>query len=216
MCGWPYAERADASPAAIELLAAPIMADSRYLEQPMYFSDIVVRADSGRFSLQDLRGRSWAYNEPRSHSGYNVVRYLLATQQLGSRFFGSVIESGSHGASVDLILSGAADASAIDSTVLEAMCRERPEIAPQLRVIGTIGPSPAPPWVMRASLDRMLRDALRIEVLTVHETDEGRAILEGAGVQRFGAVDDRYYDTIREMAAIAATIDLKPAFSLLS
>ena len=113
-------------------------------------------------------------------------------------------------------LGGAVDGSAIDSTVLEAMCRERSEIAPRLRVVGTIGPSPAPPWVMRSSLDRALRDAMRREFLTIHEHPEGQAILEAAGVRQFGAVGDSYYDTIREMAAMAARVELKPVFSLFS
>jgi phosphonate transport system substrate-binding protein len=208
MCGWPYADRADSPSADVDLIAAPVMADPRYLDQPVYFSDVVVRADSTFDSFKNLRGASWAYNEPRSHSGYNAVRYFLAKQNLEGGFFGSVVESGSHEASIDLILSRSVDASAIDSTVLEAIRRRRPEITPLLRVIDTIGPSPAPPWVMRASLPQELRDGLRREFLAMHETTEGRAILQPAAVQRFGAVNDRYYDAIREMAAISARIQL--------
>lgn len=204
MCGWPYVERADGGLAQLELLAAPVMADSRYLERPVYYSDVVVRADSTFASFADLRGAAWAYNEPKSHSGYNVVRYLLATRSIGSGFFRSVVESGSHQASVDLILRGAADASAIDSTVLEAIWRRRPEIRSLLRVIETIGPSPAPPWLVRSSLPYRLREDLRTAFLTMHETADGREILRTAGVQRFTAVDDRDYDAIRWMTAQAS------------
>jgi len=207
MCGWPYAERADASN-AFDLIAAPVMADPRYLGRPVYFSDVVVRADSRFHAFADLRGASWAYNEPKSHSGYNVVRWFLAQQHITGPFFGSVIESGSHAASIDLILGGAVDASAIDSTVLAAVVRSRPEAAASLRVIGTIGPSPAPPWVMRSSLDPALRASLRSTFLTIHESAEGRAILQKAAVQRLGAVTDRDYDPIRAMAAMAASIRL--------
>ncbi|MBI2828817.1 MAG: hypothetical protein HYX77_06065, partial [Acidobacteria bacterium] len=69
MCGWPYAVRADSPSAGIDLIAAPVMAGPRYLDRPVYFSDIVVRAD-GRFdSFKDLRGGSWALvrqRQPRS------------------------------------------------------------------------------------------------------------------------------------------------------
>ena len=205
MCGWPYAERADTLSTDLGLLAAPVMADPRYRDRPIYFSDIIVRADSRFQAFGDLRGASWAYNEPKSHSGYNVVRYFLAKQNIDGSFFGSVVESGSHAASMDLILAGEVDGSAIDSTVLESFGRSCPEIAPLLRVIGTIGPSPGPPWVMRSSLLPTLRDALRREFLTMHDSADGRAILQAAAVRRFGAVNDEDYDPIREMAAASAT-----------
>ena len=201
MCGWPYAMRVDRLPLTLDLIAAPVMADPRYLDQPIYFSDIVVRVDSPFATFEDLEGRAWAYNEPMSHSGYNAVRYFLAMQGRDGGCFRSVVESGSHEASIDLVLNRTIDASAIDSTVLEAIGRRRPEIKPLLRVIGTIGPSPAPPWVVRSSLSRHLRDALRKAFLTMHQSAEGRTILQSAALQRFEPVDDRYYDSIREMAA---------------
>jgi phosphonate transport system substrate-binding protein len=208
MCGWPYAERADSAPANLDLIGAPVMVDARYGGIPVYFSDIVVRADSHYGSFGDLRGASWAYNEPKSHSGYNAVRYFLAQHDTDGRYFGSVVESGAHAASIDLILGGKVDATAVDSTVFEAITRQRPEALARLRVIGVIGPSPAPPWVMRSSLAPDLRVELRKEFLAIHESAAGRAILDRAAVSRIGAVSDRDYDRIREMAAVAARICL--------
>jgi phosphonate transport system substrate-binding protein len=207
MCGWPYTERADTS-AAVDLIAAPVMADPRYLGLPVYFSDVVVRADSRFHAFADLRGGSWAYNEPKSHSGYNVVRWFLAEQNITGPFFGSAIESGSHADSIELILRGDVDAGAIDSTVLAAIGRIRPAATRSLRVIETIGPSPAPPWVMRSSLPPALRETLRRAFLTVHDSADGRAILQEAAVLRLGAVTDRDYDPSRAMAATAAAIRL--------
>ena len=208
MCGWPYALRADSPSAGLDLIAAPVMAHPRYLDQPIYFSDIVVHADSEFASFKDLRGASWAYNEPMSHSGDMVVRHFLASQKIYDGFFGSAVESGSHAASIDLILNRSVDGSAIDSTVLEAMLRRRPEMKPLLRIIDTVGPSPAPPWVVRSSMPQDLRDALRNAFLAMHESSEGRAILREAAVLRFEAVSDTYYDPIRTMAAAGVQAQL--------
>jgi phosphonate transport system substrate-binding protein len=79
ICGLPYAEKADQG-AAIGACVAPVMQHPRYGGQAVYFSDVAVRADSAIRVFADLRGKSWAYNEPRSHSGFNLVRYHLATQ----------------------------------------------------------------------------------------------------------------------------------------
>lgn len=208
MCGWPYVLRADSPSAGLDLIAAPVMAHPRYLDRPVYFSDVVVRADSGFDSFKDLRGASWAYNEPVSHSGYIVVRHFLASQHIYGGFFGSAVESGSHAASIDLILNRSVDGSAIDSTVLEAMLRRRPEMKPLLRIIDTLGPSPAPPWVVRSSMPQDLRDALRTAFLAMHESTDGRAILQEAAVLRFEAVTDSYYDPIRAMAAAGVQAQL--------
>ena len=90
MCGWPYALRADSPSAGLDLIAAPVMADPRYLDRPVYFSDVVVRADSRFTAFEDLRGAAWAYNEPMSHSGYNVVRHYMAERNIHGGFFGPV------------------------------------------------------------------------------------------------------------------------------
>ncbi len=79
ICGLPYVWKADAADSMVEACVAPVMAAGRYAGAAVYFSDIVVRRDSKHQSFADLRGASWAYNEPNSHSGFNVVRHHLAT-----------------------------------------------------------------------------------------------------------------------------------------
>ena len=128
ICGLPYAEKADQG-AAIGACVAPVMQHPRYGGQAVYFSDIAVRADSAIRVFADLRGKSWAYNEPRSHSGFNLVRYHLATQGLRWNFFDDVVEAGSHQGALEIVLAGAVAGAAIDSTVLEAELRHRTELA---------------------------------------------------------------------------------------
>lgn len=81
ICGYPYARLVDVARAPIELLIAPVMAGARYEGRPVYFSDVVVRGDSSFRRFADLRGASWAYNEPGSQSGYHVTRYYLALHE---------------------------------------------------------------------------------------------------------------------------------------
>jgi len=64
--------------APIQLLAAPVLHDERYQGQPVYFSDLVLRADARYQAFTDLRGATLAYDEPHSYSGYLVLRALDA------------------------------------------------------------------------------------------------------------------------------------------
>ena len=208
LCGLPYVWKADAPPPAIELVAAPVMAAPRYAGKPRYFSDIVVHAQSRFRSFAELRGATWAYNEPNSHSGYNVVRHHLKSLGADEGYFGEAVASGAHQASLRMIVDREIDASAIDSTVLEYELAHSPALHDDIRVIGTLGPSPMPPWVMRANLPAALKYGLRETFLHMHRDAAGAAILRRWGMLRFESVDDIAYDPIRRMAADAANVRL--------
>ncbi len=157
ICGLPYVWKADQVPAEIELLAAPVMRGERYRGMPVYFSEVVVRADSPYRSFDDLRGAIWAFNEPGSHSGYNIARFRLAGMESPETFFKQTVMSGSHQASLEGILAGRFDGSAIDSIVLELFQAEHPQYASELRTLEILGPSPIPPLVVRRSVTGELR-----------------------------------------------------------
>lgn len=208
LCGLPYVRKAQSSDFGIELLAVPIPLGSRYRAQPIYFSDVVVKRSSRFRAFHDLHGSSWAYNEPLSHSGFNVVRAYLAGFGYSQGFFAYVVESGLHTASIEMILNSQVDASAIDTTLLDWVLSKRPEVEARIRVIETIGPSPIPPWVVSTRLPEELRSSLRRTLLNMHEDTEGRSILAGGRIMRFIAAYDNDYDPIRRMAAVAATVSL--------
>jgi ABC-type phosphate/phosphonate transport system substrate-binding protein len=195
LCGLPYSRRLD----RLELLGAPVMAAPRYRGRPVYFTDVIVRRDSPVRSFEELRDRTWAYNDGDSNSGYVVPRdYLLALGETRG-FFGEVIASGSHQQSIRLVLDGKVDASGIDSTVLELEQAQHPDVARGLRVVESIGPCPVPPVVVAARRPEALKARLREALLAMHEDPDGRAILTGGLIDRFVPVQDADYDPIRAM-----------------
>jgi phosphonate transport system substrate-binding protein len=209
LCGFPYVDKADSTPGELELLAVPVPRGDRYQGRPIYFSDIVVRHESLFRSFDDLRGASWAYNEPRSHSGFNVVRAHLASRGQSGGFFSSVLESGAHSTSLELVASGKVDAAAIDSTVLEWHFAQRPNLGREIRVLETLGPSPIPPWVISRRLPETLRQKIRHLLVRMRREPFGRMLLARAGLERFVAADDRDYDPIRTMARAAAEVSFR-------
>src|SRR5262245_10083002 len=90
VCGLAYIELAGRL--GLEALAAPVLRGARYAGRPVYFSDVVVRAGSCFRHFADLRGCSWAYNEPHSHSGYGVTRFYLVRLGETGGFFGRLVE----------------------------------------------------------------------------------------------------------------------------
>jgi phosphonate transport system substrate-binding protein len=208
ICGLPYVWKADQAPSQIELLAAPVMQDDRYRGLPVYFSEVVVHSDSPFHQFEDLQGATWAFNEPGSHSGYNIARFRLASMDSPETFFGRTEMSGSHEVSLEGILDGRFDGSAIDSIVLGLYLQQHPEHRSAFRSIETLGPSPIPPLVVRRSVPDALRQELRRLLLSMHEDPLGREALERGPFARFVSVQDRTYDPIREVDRLASTVRL--------
>jgi phosphonate transport system substrate-binding protein len=208
LCGLAYVRWVDAPQPPLELLAAHVLAGARYRGEPVYYSDVVVRRESAFHSFADLRGAAWAYNEPASHSGSEVVRYHLATLGERAGYFGRAVEAGSHQNALKLIIGGQVDGAAIDSTVLEEEIRRSPALAESIRVVEALGPSPIPPWVIHRSVPPGQREAIRAALFTMHDDPAGQAILAAGHLARFVRVADRDYDPIREMARLAAPVRL--------
>ena len=131
----------------------------RYGDKPIYYSDVIVHRDSPFSSFLDLRGRSWAYNEPHSHSGYGITRYHLVEIGETHGFFGEVIEAGFHEESIRMVAAGEVDASAIDSQVLAVAMRDDPSLARSLRIVDALGPSTIQPVAVSKRVPLELRGA---------------------------------------------------------
>jgi phosphonate transport system substrate-binding protein len=201
ICGLPYVWLAARRPSPVEPLAAPALAGGRYGGRPVYYSDVIVRHDSPVTCLEELRGCSWAYNEPASHSGYTVTLYSLVRMGVRPGFFARVVEAGYHQRAIRLVARGAVDAAAIDSQVLAIERRDHPQLADRLRVVGTFGPSTIQPVVAASRLPDRLRDEVRDLLVGLGDDGSARPALAHGFIERFAAVDDGAYDDIRAMLA---------------
>jgi phosphonate transport system substrate-binding protein len=78
-----------------------------------YFSTIVTRCDSGIASIEDLAGKTLAFADPDSTSGYAVPYYNLVQEGYEpTTYFAAIPFSGSHEAGVAGVVNGTFDAAA--------------------------------------------------------------------------------------------------------
>lgn len=174
----------NASRRSVELLPLPVPADARAGGRPVYFADVVVRADSPARAFADLAGGRWSFNDRNSKSGWFSMLERIAPRA-PEEFFADVVAAGSHLRSIELVASGAADAAAIDSNVLRANLRR------ELRVLESWGPFPIQPAVIRAGIAEEQKERIAAALLTIHER-HGDALARH-GVSRFVAGDERAY-----------------------
>src|SRR5262245_2259889 len=203
LCGLPYVEHTRLGLPCMEPLVAPVLKGDRYGGRPIYFSDVIVQRDSPFRSFGDLRGRSWAYNEPQSQSGYGIVRHHLLQKGETEGYFSRVIEAGYHERAIHMVHSDEVDAAAIDSHVLALVMRDQPAVAGKLRVIDTLGPSSVQPIVAGDHLPNSLKSEVKNVLLEVGDDPRAQPALARALVERFESVSDSTYDDIRRMRAAA-------------
>ena len=199
VCSLPYVEFERQGIAPAVPIAAPVLMGERYGGRPIYFSDVIVHKDSPFQSFLDLRGRSWAYNEPLSHSGYGITHYHLVESGETSGFFSEVIEAGFHESSMRLVACQEVDASAIDSQVLAVAMRDDPSLARSLRIIDALGPSTIQPVAVSERVPIKQRREIQEVLTTMHEDPALRERLALGLVERFVPVDASAYDDIRMM-----------------
>ena len=192
VCSPSYLWLRERAPSPVELLGlAPVFGSGRNGDRPVYFCDVISARGNDISGFADLRGRSWAYNDACSLSGYYGLLRRLDEMGEDPRFFGEVLHSGSHLDSIRMVADREADAATIDSNVLWIRLKESPELADLVRVIDSWGPFPVQPVVVRSGLDPALKEALRDAFLDL-DVHAVPALAE-FGFRRFAPVTDEDY-----------------------
>jgi phosphonate transport system substrate-binding protein len=202
VCSLPYVEFERQGIAPAVPIAAPVLMGDRYGGRPIYFSDVIVHRDSAFQSFLELRGHSWAYNEPLSHSGYGITRYHLLELGETHGFFSEVIEAGFHEASMRLVAAREVDASAIDSQVLAVAMRDDPSLARSLRIIDSLGPSTIQPVAVSKRVPHEQRAEIQEVLTAMHKDPVMRRRLALGMVERFVPMGPSSYDDIRMMLEV--------------
>lgn len=197
ICGLPFSRYCNRVPQQLEAIVAPVLQASRYEDEPVYFSDVIVSATSNLRTFTQLSGKTFCYNDLGSNSGYNLLRHHLLQTGYPSSFFSQSWQSSSHQQSMRWVANGTADCAAIDSMVLEQELRHHPELVQQLRVIASIGPSPMPPIVIAQRLGRQWLD--RLQAALLQPDSELQAQMQQAQVRRFAPVQSVNYQKLAQM-----------------
>ncbi|MBE9528821.1 MAG: PhnD/SsuA/transferrin family substrate-binding protein [Proteobacteria bacterium] len=203
VCGLPYVLDRDLPTPRVRLVVAPVMKLDIYNNRPKYFSYLIVHKDSAIKTFADTKGVHYVYNDEFSNSGYNMPRAKLIEMKETGGFFGRVSRSGSHEESIRMVATGEADASAVDSLVLDYDLAKNPVYAEQVKVIEMLGPAGIPPLVASSKTKPEYFEAVRKVLVEMSDDPVGRAILDSALVDRFEVVDDENYDDIRRMKRLA-------------
>ncbi|MFQ5565398.1 MAG: phosphate/phosphite/phosphonate ABC transporter substrate-binding protein [Paracoccaceae bacterium] len=193
ICGYPYVKRR--SPEFLDLLVAPV-----YAGAPLYRSLVIVPQDSPAEHFEDLAGKSFAYSDPDSNSGYMVPRATLRDAGFDpDRFFRFTFFTFSHAETVMAVSERMADGGAVDSYVYEVMQKFHSPVAGRTRVIHRSKQFGFPPIVVRRDLRPEVRERLRDVLVDMSSDADGVQMLARLSLDGFAEVSPALYDPIREV-----------------
>lgn len=170
-----------------------------------YRSVIIARKDHGIRSLKDLGGKTFAFVDPGSTSGFLIPKAgMIKAGYDPDSYFSRLIYSGGHDASAIAVQNGKVDGAAIADALLEPAYSRGMLKKDEVAVIWTSDPIPGAPIVYRRDLPDSLKAKLRESFARIHDMPWGPKIT----IKRWVPVDDSAYDVIRDTAKLL-DLDLK-------
>jgi len=163
-----------------------------------YKSIIITRSDSGIETLEDLKGRTFAFVDPASTSGHLIPRKMLVENGIDpDKDFSTIYYAGTHDAVELAVKNGSVDAGALGDTTHRRMLNEGHIESGEIIIVYESEPIPGSPIVVRGDLPQELKDRIQQALIDMDE----QTILEVGGwgdIEKYVTVNDSDYDVIRE------------------
>jgi len=169
------------------------------------FTSKFITADPAVKTLQDLKGKTFAFGSVSSTSGSLMPRYFM--QQDGivpEQFFSRVAYSGAHDATVAWVAAGKADAGVLNASVWKKLVDAGKVDTSKVRVIATTPAYYDYNWTVRGNLDPQLAAKIKQAFLDLDPAKPAdKAILDLQAASRFVPTSPDNYKSI-EASALAA------------
>jgi phosphonate transport system substrate-binding protein len=179
----------------MEILVAPVTQG-----RTVYYSYIIVPKDSPAKSLEDLRGKTFAFTDPMSNTGKLAPTYKLALMnETPAHFFKSTTFTYSHDKSIEGVARKVVDGASVDSLIWDYLNWKNPEFTSKTKIISKSDPYGIPPIVVSKAVSPELKANIKDLFLRAHKDPKGKEILSKIMIEKFVAVDDGIYDSVRNM-----------------
>jgi phosphonate transport system substrate-binding protein len=166
-----------------------------------YRSCLIVHSDSDIFGPEDMAGKTFAFNDPNSTSGY-LVPSAFFLMEMGidpKAYFSKLTFSGSHEASIVAVANKKVDVASTNLPDLQQLVREGKVPRTALRVIWVSKLIPLDPVVVRKDLPASLRTAIQDSLATMKARSPQAFAEGGAFLGGFAKADDSKYQIIRDL-----------------
>ncbi|HEX5814654.1 MAG TPA: phosphate/phosphite/phosphonate ABC transporter substrate-binding protein [Methylomirabilota bacterium] len=180
---------------------ATIVAKNLWHGKSTFTARIYVRTDGGLRTLEDLRGRTIAFVDPASSSGYTYPMVLLIQRGLvrnrdPKTFFREVVFAGSHDAAMRALLNGHVDAIASFDLAREQYLKD-PAERERITFVAETPPIPEAGIAARDGLDPETFARVRAALVSIRGPAHAGLLKRLYDIDGFEPAEDREYDSVR-------------------
>ncbi|MCC6073845.1 putative selenate ABC transporter substrate-binding protein [Pseudomonas sp. GCM10022188] len=177
-------------------------------EQDEKFTSKFISADPAVKSLQDLKGKTFAFGSVSSTSGSLMPRYFMQKDGIvPEQFFSRVAYSGAHDATVAWVQAGKVDAGVLNASVWQKLVDAGKVDTAKVHVFATTPTYYDYNWTVRGTLDPALTAKLKKAFLALDPANpEHKAILDLQAASRFIETKPENYAGIEEAARAAGLL----------
>lgn len=173
----------------------PLLARQVINSSPVFHGKIIVRKDSPIQSIEELKGKRFAFGDPNSTMGHLMPRYMLAQAGVRAEQLASFKHISDHMNIVLAVLAGDFDAGAVKEDVFFTQEQRG------LRAIATSPPIFDHLFISSKRLPAEKVGALRNALLNLAKEPNGKAILQAMtpGVTALVSAANQDYDNLRSI-----------------
>lgn len=163
-----------------------------------YHTVFITGIGSSIYSLQDLRGKQFAFGDIASTSGHLLAYHELKLAGINPETDLKYRYAGSHLATAALVADGVVDAGAIDQTVFDFLISSGKLDSKKVRVFYTSEPYVDYVWVARKDVSKAEQERFARALLALKEGKDDR-VLKILRAHKFVVADDKEYATTRRI-----------------
>ncbi|WP_161865094.1 putative selenate ABC transporter substrate-binding protein [Pseudomonas yangonensis] len=177
-------------------------------EQDAEFTSKFITSDPAVKSLQDLKGKTFAFGSVSSTSGSLMPRYFMLQDGIKPEdFFSRVAYSGAHDATAAWVQAGKADAGVLNASVWQKLVDGGKVDTDKVKVFATTPTYYDYNWTVRGNLDADLQAKIKSAFLALDPAKpEHKAILDLQAASRFIETKPENYEGIEEAARTAGLL----------
>jgi phosphonate transport system substrate-binding protein len=167
---------------------------------PYYYSYIIVSEDSNVKTLNDLKGKTFAFTDPLSFTGYLAPTHMLRQiNQKPESFFRNYTFTYSHEKALKAVANKVIDGAAIGSHVYNNSKENKDGLTEMVKIVATSEKAGIGPVVVRKGLGENQIKVLRNIFLNMHKETKLQAALENLLVDRYVEPEPDLYNYQRSI-----------------
>ena len=166
----------------------------------LYRAYVITHKNSEFYTLDDLKGKRFAFVDPYSYTGKLALLDMLDQRgYTADRFFEDTFFTYSHDYSVSAVARGVVDAATVDGITFDMLLQIENEDALQIKIIEKGPWAGAPPIVVSHKIDPKLKEDIKDIILSLNDDPTGQLILNELMIEEYVPINRDNYQPIRDV-----------------